>query len=132
VTGETISAEDLADLLRSPDAGAVVTFSGEVRDHDQGRAVRALTYEAHPTAQQVLEQVAQEVLSRHAVLAIAITHRVGDLTVGDCALAVAVSAAHRGAAFAACLDLVDITKARLPVWKHQIFADGSEEWVNCA
>ena len=118
--------------VRDPSAGAVVSFSGDVRDHDDGRAVASLDYEAHPTAGGVIAAVAAEVAARHDVVAVAVSHRTGPLGIGDPALVVAVSAAHRGEAFAACADLVDAVKDRLPVWKHQVFADGTDEWVNCA
>lgn len=132
VTESPVSVVEAAALVASPAAGAVVTFSGDVRDHDHGRSVARLDYEGHPSAGEVLLDVAREVASRHPVLGVAVMHRVGPLEVGDSALVAAVSAAHRGEAFAACADLVDTTKARLPVWKHQVFADGSDEWVNCA
>ncbi len=112
-------------------AGAVVSFAGVVRDHDHGRGVVELEYEAHPTAQQVLAEVAAEIAADPAVYAVAVSHRVGRLEVGDVALAAAVSTAHRAAAFVACARLVDEVKARLPVWKRQVFVDGTEEWVNC-
>ena len=132
VTTDPISAQDAAVAVDTPTAGAVVTFSGNVRNHDHGRVVERLNYEGHPTAADVLAQVAAEVAARHDIIALAVMHRIGPLEIGDCALAAAVSAAHRGAAFAACSDLVDTTKERLPVWKHQVFADGTDEWVNCA
>jgi molybdopterin synthase catalytic subunit len=113
-----------------PAAGAVVSFRGVVRDHDGGRGVRALHYEAHPSAAAVLAEVAAEIAKDPLVYAIAVSHRVGDLDVGDVALAAAVSTAHRAAAFEICGRLVDEVKARLPVWKHQLFADGTDEWVN--
>jgi molybdopterin synthase catalytic subunit len=111
-------------------AGAVVVFQGVVRDHDEGRSVRELEYEAHPSAEAVLREVAREVAADPAVYAVAVSHRVGPLKVGDVALVAAVSTAHRAAAFAACARLVDEVKARLPVWKRQVFADGTDEWVN--
>ncbi|MFM7598454.1 MAG: molybdenum cofactor biosynthesis protein MoaE, partial [Actinomycetota bacterium] len=79
-----------------------------------------------------LAEVAADVAARYDVIALAVVHRVGPLAIGDCALAAAVSAAHRGEAFAACTALVDEVKARIPVWKHQHFDDGTDEWVNCA
>ncbi len=112
-------------------AGATVTFAGVVRDHDGGRPVQRLTYVGHPTASRVLAEVAADVAARHPVDALAVSHRLGDLEVGDVALAVAVSAAHRGEAFTAAAALVDEVKARLPVWKHQVLDDGSDEWVAC-
>ncbi len=113
-------------------AGAVVSFSGVVRDHDHGRAVQRLEYEGHPSAGEVLQQVVEEIAKDPDVYAVAVSHRLGPLEIGDVALAVAVSTAHRAAAFAACARLVDEVKAQLPVWKHQVFTDGTEEWVNCA
>ena len=119
-------------LVTDRAAGAVVSFSGDVRDHDHGRDVAHLEYEGHPTAAAVIAEVAADIAKRHDIIAIAVLHRVGPLQVGDSALVAAVSAAHRGEAFAACSELVDETKHRLPVWKHQVFADGTDEWVNCA
>lgn len=132
VVSTPIDALELAEQVDDPGAGAVVTFSGDVRDHDHGRTVLRLDYEAHPTAAELLAEVAADVASRFDVIAVAVMHRVGPLEIGDCALAAAVSSAHRGEAFAACAALVDETKARIPVWKHQYFADGTDEWVNCA
>ncbi|ROT33661.1 molybdenum cofactor biosynthesis protein MoaE [Micromonospora sp. HM5-17] len=119
-------------LVADPAAGAVVSFQGVVRDHDHGRAVTRLEYEGHPSAADVLREVATEIAADPDVYAVAVSHRLGMLEVGDVALVAAVSTAHRAAAFAACARLVDEVKARLPVWKRQLFADGTEEWVNCA
>jgi molybdopterin synthase catalytic subunit len=112
-------------------AGAVVSFVGVVRDHDHGRSVTSLEYEGHPNAEKVLQEVADEVAADPDVYAVAVSHRIGPLAIGDVALAAAVSTAHRAAAFAACARLVDEAKARLPIWKRQVFTDGTEEWVNC-
>ena len=114
-----------------PAGGAVVSFAGVVRDHDHGRSVTSLDYEAHPSAGDVLKQVAEEIAKDPNVLAVAVSHRVGALGIGDVALAAAVSCPHRGEAFEACRRLVDEAKARLPIWKHQRFAEGTDEWVNC-
>ncbi|MEZ0052182.1 molybdopterin synthase catalytic subunit [Mycobacterium sp. MAA66] len=114
-------------------AGAVVSFSGVVRDHDGGRSVTHLEYSGHPSAEQTLAEVAAEVAaSCTGVRAIAVSHRIGVLQIGDAALVAAVSADHRAAAFHTCALLVDTVKARLPVWKHQFFADGTDEWVGSA
>lgn len=134
VTDAPLSVDEHAAQVAHAASGAVVTFAGVVRDHDHGRGVRDLEYVGHPTAKDVVTEVVGELAARHApagVRAIAVSHRVGQLAVGDVALAVAVSAEHRKAAFAACSDLVDEVKRRLPVWKRQTFTDGSEEWVNC-
>jgi molybdopterin synthase catalytic subunit len=132
VTESAIEASALEAVVGDPGAGAVVSFSGNVRNHDNDRQVESLQYEAHPTAEAVLVEVAQEIAARFDVVAIAIEHRVGPIPIGEAALVVAVSAAHRGEAFAACAAAVDLTKERLPVWKHQRFSDGTDEWVNFA
>ena len=132
VTEAVIDAAELERLVADDRAGAVVTFSGNVRNHDNGRDVRTLIYEGHPSAQQVIEGVARDVATEHDIIALAIVHRIGDIAIGEAALVVAVSAAHRGEAFAACAAAVDRTKDALPVWKHQVFADGTDEWVNFA
>lgn len=114
-----------------PRAGATVVFCGVVREHDHGRDVISLEYLGHPTAAAVLADVAQKYAELPDVLAIAVSHRVGSLVVGDVALVAALSTAHRAEAFALCGRLVDEVKHRLPIWKRQVFADGSDEWVNC-
>jgi len=114
-----------------PAAGAVVSFAGVVRDHDGGRTVVELEYEAHPSAADVLAEIAAEIAADPRVHALAVSHRIGHPGIGDVALAAAVSTAHRAAAFELCARLVEEVKARLPVWKRQVFADGSDEWVNC-
>ncbi|WP_380165439.1 molybdenum cofactor biosynthesis protein MoaE [Jannaschia sp. R86511] len=131
ISDAPIGVAHLHELVAGPAHGAVVTFDGVVRDHDTpGRgAVTLLDYEAHPDAAAVVQRVAEEVAATSAAAALAVLHRVGPLRVGDCALAVAVAAAHRGDAFATAAALVDAVKERLPVWKHQHFADGSDEWV---
>jgi molybdopterin synthase catalytic subunit len=112
-------------------AGATVVFCGVVRERDHGRTVVELEYQGHPSAQQVLEQIAAEVTADPAVLGLAVSHRVGTLVVGDAALVAAVSTAHRKEAFEICSRLVEEVKHRLPIWKRQVFADGTDEWVNC-
>ncbi|WP_298181090.1 molybdenum cofactor biosynthesis protein MoaE [Saccharomonospora sp.] len=131
VTEAELSVEEHARLVADPAAGAVVTFSGVVRNHDHGRTVTSLHYEGHPTAGEVLARVVSDVAGRRGgVRAVAVSHRIGALEIGDVALACAVAADHRAEAFATCADLVDEVKAQLPVWKHQWFADGTDEWVN--
>ncbi|MBS1691879.1 MAG: molybdenum cofactor biosynthesis protein MoaE [Actinobacteria bacterium] len=133
LTEHTIELAEYEALVAHEAAGAVVGFAGVVRDHDGGRTVTRLEYSAHPTAQQTLEDVAAEIAKdAEGVRAIAVSHRVGTLQIGDAALVAAVAADHRRAAFETCARLVDTVKDRLPVWKHQFFADGSEEWVGSA
>jgi molybdenum cofactor synthesis domain-containing protein len=132
ISESPITVEEHAALVADDAAGAVVTFAGVVRDHDGGKGVLDLDYEGHPSAKAVIEEVAAEVAARHrGVRALAVSHRIGALSIGDVALACAVAAEHRREAFAACADLVDEVKARLPIWKHQSFSDGTDEWVNC-
>jgi molybdopterin synthase catalytic subunit len=130
LTAEPLDVAAHEAAVSHPAAGAVVSFAGAVRDHDDGRDVVALHYEAHPSAAAVLAEVAAEIAKDPAVHAVAVSHRIGDLRIGDVALAAAVSTAHRAEAFALCARLVDEVKARLPVWKHQHFTDGTDEWVN--
>jgi molybdopterin synthase catalytic subunit len=131
VTEDPLDVDEHARLVDDPAAGAVVTFAGVVRDHDGGRSVRGLEYSAHPTAGTVVAEVAADVARRaRGVRAIAVSHRVGALAIGDVALACAVAAEHRQEAFATCAELVDEVKRLLPVWKHQAFSDGTDEWVN--
>jgi molybdopterin synthase catalytic subunit len=132
VVDRPLDFEAMKAAVRDDRAGAVVTFSGDVRNHDHGRSVERLTYEGHPSAGEVLQQVAESIAAEFDLIALAVAHRVGDLAVGDAALIAIVSSAHRDVAFAACTALVDRTKELLPVWKHQVFTDGTDEWVNCA
>ena len=131
VVDAPLSVADHEDAVADQAAGAVVSFAGVVRDHDGGRSVTELEYVGHPTAEQVLTEVAAEFAAREGVHAVAVSHRIGLLGIGDVALACAVSTSHRGTAFAACADLVDEVKKRLPIWKRQVFTDGEEEWVAC-
>jgi molybdopterin synthase catalytic subunit len=131
VAGEPLDLSAHEAAVADPRAGAVVSFQGVVRDHDHGRAVTLLEYEGHPTAAAVLREVADEIATDPAVFAVAVSHRIGVLQIGDLALVAAVSTAHRATAFAACARLVDEVKARLPIWKRQVFSDGTDEWVNC-
>jgi len=133
LTEDLISLPEHEALVAHEAAGAVVGFSGVVRDHDGGRSVTRLEYSAHPSALQTLTEVVEEVAGEaQGVRAVAVSHRIGVLHIGDAALTVAVAADHRGAAFQTCALLVDRVKARLPVWKHQFFGDGTDEWVNSA
>ncbi len=124
---------DPSEVLAAVDdasAGGVNLFVGVVRDHDHGESVGHLDYTAHPTALDRLREVATGVAEEFEVVALAAVHRTGHLEVGDIAVLVAASAAHRGQAYDASRALIDRLKATVPVWKHQVFEDGREEWVN--
>jgi molybdopterin synthase catalytic subunit len=123
---------DVAEVLAAVDdarAGGVVSFTGVVRASDGGRDVVELEYEAHPGAEQALRAVADRVVAEVDVIAVAAVHRTGLLAVGEVAVVVAASAAHREQAFEGARRLIDDLKREVPVWKRQVFADGDQEWV---
>jgi molybdopterin synthase catalytic subunit len=124
-----LSVDEVLGAVRHPRAGGIATFIGIVRRRDHGQGVEALDYTAHPSAKQQLREIAERVTAGGDVIRVAAVHRVGHLEVGDVAVVVAVSAAHRGTAFDVCRELIDTLKAEVPIWKHQIFDDGSDEWV---
>ena len=130
VRDEALDVSEVTAAVSDPRAGGLAVFVGAVRDHDGGHDVSRLEYSAHPSAEQRLAEVAAEVAEEFDVVAVAAVHRVGVLHVGDLAVVSAVSAAHRGTAFEASRALIDRLKQRVPIWKHQQFADGTEEWVN--
>ena len=124
-----LSVDEVSAAVADPAAGGVTLFVGTVRDHDDDKAVTGLDYSAHPSALARLREVAEVVAHKHDVVGVAAVHRVGPLAIGDVAVVVAVSAAHRGEAFDAARALIDDLKAQVPIWKHQVFSDGTEEWV---
>jgi molybdopterin synthase catalytic subunit len=124
-----LSVDEVFAAVGDPAAGGVALFVGTVRDHDHARDVRALSYSAHPTVERELRAVMEKVAADFPVRALAAVHRVGDLEIGDLAVVVAASCPHRAEAFDACRRLIDDLKAQVPIWKHQTFADGGDEWV---
>jgi molybdopterin synthase catalytic subunit len=120
---------EVLDALADASAGGLSVFVGAVRNHDNDAAVTGLEYSAHPTALAQLRAVAERVARDYDVQAVAAVHRVGSLGIGDAAVIVATAASHRGEAFDASRALIDELKATVPIWKHQLFADGSDEWV---
>jgi molybdopterin synthase catalytic subunit len=133
LTDQPILLAEHQELVSHQAAGAVVGFVGMIRDHDNGRHVVKLEYSAHPSAADVIAEVVADVAAQSAgTRAIAASHRIGVLQIGEAALVAAVAADHRQAEFATCAELVDAIKERLPVWKRQIFADGTDEWVGSA
>jgi len=127
-----LSVDEVRDAIADPAAGGEVLFIGTVRDNDADRGVTALSYTAHPSAAAEIRRVADDIVAKYDVIAIAAVHRVGDLAVGDLAVVVGVSCAHRAEAFNACHAMIDELKASVPIWKHQRFTDGSDEWVGSA
>jgi molybdopterin synthase catalytic subunit len=130
VRDEPLDVAEVTAAVADPAAGGLNVFVGAVRDHDGGQDVVGLEYSAHPSAVDRLAEVAAEVAAEFDVVAVAAVHRVGTLAIGDLAVISAVSAAHRDAAFEASRALIDRLKQRVPIWKHQRFADGTEEWVD--
>ena len=124
-----LSVDEVRAAVADPAAGGIALFAGAVRDSDHDRGVSGLSYSAHPSAVDELRRVAEVIAEKYPVIGIAAVHRVGDLAIGDLAVVLAVSCPHRGEAFDACRDLIDILKASVPIWKHQRFDDGSAEWV---
>jgi len=124
-----LSVDEVVDAVRHPRAGGIATFIGVVRGRDHGRDVAALDYTSHPSAPQILRELAERVAAGGDVIRVAAVHRVGHLEIGDLAVVVAVSAVHRGTALDVCRELIDTLKVAVPIWKHQIFEDGSDEWV---
>jgi molybdopterin synthase catalytic subunit len=123
---------DVAEVVAALDddaSGGLTLFVGRVRDHDGGKGVTGLDYSAHPTALARLREVCERVAGEYDVQGVAAVHRTGSLAIGDIAVIVATTAAHRGDAFVASRALIDTLKAEVPIWKHQRFGDGTEEWV---
>lgn len=149
LSADPLSVDQAIAAVESDTAGAVVSFSGVVRNHDGGKPVQRLSYSAHPTAHQVMADVVAQLVAEQLragqatggetgaesdsttapPVRIWVAHRIGMLEIGDPALVCAVSAAHRGQAFAVCSELVDRIKAQVPIWKEQFFTDGTVEWV---
>lgn len=128
ITAEPIDERAVRAAVEADSSGAVVMFSGVVRDHDGGREVSALDYQAHPEAERFLAECVRRIADETG-LAVAAAHRVGELRIGDVALFAAASAAHRAEAFDACERLVELIKQEVPIWKRQHFGDGVSEWV---
>jgi len=124
-----LSLDEVFAAVSDPAAGGIAVFVGTVRDHDQGQQVVRLGYSAHPTAATQLRVVADRIAAEVDVSGLAAVHRVGDLAVGDLAVVVAASAAHRAEAFEACRRLIDELKTDVPVWKEQSFVSGGSAWV---
>lgn len=132
ITTLPLPIDALERELDDPECGACVSFIGKVRNHQDGRAVLRLDYEAYPEmATTLFEIIAEEAIQKFKVHHVRIVHRVGALAIGDVAVWVGVAAAHRGEAFSACRYTIDEVKHRAPIWKKEYYADGHAEWVTC-
>ncbi|MBM0126325.1 molybdenum cofactor biosynthesis protein MoaE [Pimelobacter simplex] len=129
ISDQPLQVSEVLDSLDDAASGGLVLFVGRVRDHDHGQGVTGLSYSAHPSALDRLREVCERIADAHDVTAVAAVHRVGDLEIGDLAVVVATTAGHRGSSFDASRALIDTLKAEVPIWKHQRFSDGSDEWV---
>ncbi len=127
-----IDSAAVLSRVEDPSCGGLVVFEGRVRDHHLGRQVLALEYEAYERlALTEGLRIVAEARERFGIHAAACVHRVGKLEIGDIAVVVAVSSAHRDAAFDACRFIIDELKVRVPIWKRETYADGSVEWTGC-
>ncbi|RAJ56378.1 molybdopterin synthase catalytic subunit [Streptomyces sp. PsTaAH-130] len=129
VRESALSVDEVFRAVGDDAAGGIALFVGTVRNHDGGADVDALGYSCHPSAEAEMRRIAEKVAANHPVRALAAVHRVGELRVGDIAVVVAVACPHRAEAFEACRKLIDDIKHEVPIWKHQTFSDGTEEWV---
>jgi molybdopterin synthase catalytic subunit len=132
ISNTPIDIDALKRLVDTPEAGAFVAFEGWVRENNEGKEVTALEYEAYEElavkeGKKILEEARKfDILKAHCV------HRTGPLKIGELAVIVVVSSAHRKAAFVACEFIINEIKKRVPIWKRESYADGSTSWVNCA
>lgn len=124
-----LDVAEVVAALEDDASGGLALFIGRVRDHDGGRGVQGLDYSAHPTALAKLVEVCERVAEEYDVQGVAAVHRTGTLAIGDIAVIVATTTAHRGEAFTASRALIDTLKSEVPIWKHQRFGDGTDEWV---
>lgn len=133
LTSTHIDAEALRNRLDNPQAGALVVFEGLVRNHNDGRSVLDLQYEGYEElALNEAEKIIAEARTRFEIYDAICEHRVGSLAIGDLAVWVGVTSAHRRDAFQAAQFIIDEIKSRLPIWKKETYTDGSSGWVNCA
>jgi len=125
----SLSVEAVIDEVAADEAGAVATFIGTTRIHSRGRTVTHLDYEAYEgMAEQVMAEIAEELKARYDLCDVAIHHRIGRVSIGERSVVIAVSAAHRQDALAACKDAIDTLKERVPLWKKEVYS-GGEEWI---
>lgn len=132
ICSEVIDPQFLAQYVQTPASGAVVNFLGNVRNIDDRREVVKLEYEVHPSALDVLISLSQKTILDFPIHKLAVVHRYGSLEIGECAFAVSISSQNRSAAFGAITSFIDAVKEEIPVWKHQFFSDGTDEWVGSA
>lgn len=129
---ENVPAQDVRRRVADDASGAYVAFEGLVRNHNEGRQVRRLEYEAYESlGVKEGERIIAEAEQRYGISTVYCVHRLGRLEIGDMAVVVAVSTPHRGEAFDACRYIIDEVKHRVPIWKKEYYVDGDSGWVNC-
>jgi molybdopterin synthase catalytic subunit/molybdopterin converting factor small subunit len=129
LTEDPIDPSSVVDEVSDPRAGAIATFLGTTRVESRGRTVHYLDYEAYGgMAEKVMAELAEELTAKHDLCAVAITHRIGRVEIGEISVAIAVSAPHRAAALAACAEAIDTLKETVPLWKKEVY-EGGEEWI---
>jgi molybdopterin synthase catalytic subunit len=124
-----LSVDEVRNAIADPAAGGEVLFIGTVRDNDADKGVIGLAYSVHPSAEAELRKLTESIVAKFPDVIGLAAHRIGDLAVGDLAVVVGVSCTHRAEAFDACHALIDELEATVPIWKHQRFTDGTDEWV---
>lgn len=133
ITQAPIRLEDFFSFVPDRSCGALASFVGIVRNHDHGRPVRKLYYDCYTSmAERMIGLLVEEARNRWAIKDIRVLHRVGELGIGEAAVAIAVSSAHRAEAFLACRFAIEEIKKKVPIWKKEIFEDGAREWVACS
>ena len=129
VTNQPIDLDELVRFVTDPEAGAVATFIGTTRNNNEGRQVIALDYEGYPEmAEKELRRIGKDAKTKWPICRMAITHRLGPVQIGEASVIIAVSSAHRDAAFAACRFAIEEIKKTVPIWKKEVF-EGGEVWI---
>jgi molybdopterin synthase catalytic subunit len=129
VTDKPINFQELVDCVTDPEAGAIATFIGTTRNNNQGRKVIALDYEAYPEmAEKELARLGEEAKKKWQICRMAVIHRIGPVQISEPSVMIAVSAAHREAAFAACRFAIEEIKKTVPIWKKEVY-EGGEIWI---
>jgi molybdopterin synthase catalytic subunit len=129
VTNQPIDLDELVRFVTNPEAGAVATFIGTTRNNNEGRQVIALDYEGYPEmAEKELRRIGEDAKTKWPICRMAITHRLGPVQIGEASVIIAVSSAHRDAAFAACRFAIEEIKKTVPIWKKEVF-EGGEVWI---
>lgn len=132
ITEKKISASEIRNSYTHPECGGIVTFEGTVRNHHAGKSVTRLSYQAYQEmAEKVLQQLRDEIRQRWPECHIEVQHRIGDMRIGDVAVAIVAWAPHRKEAFLACEHMINRIKKTVPIWKLEHYIDGSNEWVVC-